>query len=298
MKKRGQLAALDRSPAASSRGFRRFSTEQTMRQLNALIWKEWHETQVFLWIAWGLFIGLPIIGGLEGRFVDTGRSEFMASPWVLMLGPVLAIVVGVAVTCRDVQPKLEDFWQSRPIGGDAIVRRQILRCAGGYSSCVWRSAVDRDRAAAKRFGQPFRVLVHLRVVCRILSGVRCRLHRAPNGARISAGDRGFAASVFSADRISATQPICNFAVARLDFDPTRCRPYLHLATGAIRSRHVLCRGCIRHRRAYGGAFSLANRINQTDYLLRDLRRLSRIGQLCVIPTRYEPPDVVQGFAAG
>ena len=66
-----------------------------------------------------MFIGLPVVDGLEKHFGIndvTHRFEFYASPWVLLLAPVLCIVVGVAVTCRDLQPKLEDFWQSRPIG--------------------------------------------------------------------------------------------------------------------------------------------------------------------------------------
>ena len=87
-----------------------------MREIRALVWKEWHETRLFLWIAWGLFIGLPIIGGIEGQAMYAHRFEFWASPWIMFCGPLLAIVVGVAATCRDLQTKLEDFWQSRPMG--------------------------------------------------------------------------------------------------------------------------------------------------------------------------------------
>jgi hypothetical protein len=87
-----------------------------MREIRALVWKEWHETRLFLWIAWGLFIGLPIVAGFEGLAMYTRRFQFEASTLINPLGPVLAIIVGVAGTCRDLQPKLEDFWQSRPMG--------------------------------------------------------------------------------------------------------------------------------------------------------------------------------------
>jgi hypothetical protein len=88
-----------------------------MREIRAFIWKEWHETRLFLWIAWGLFIGLPIIGGVEERVLHARRFELYVAPWVILIGPLLAIVVGVAATSRDLKPKLEDFWQSRPMGG-------------------------------------------------------------------------------------------------------------------------------------------------------------------------------------
>lgn len=88
-----------------------------MKQLQSLIWKEWHEAQLFLWIAWGLFIGLPLINGFDYSSGHTGRFMFIVAPWIQRFGPVLAVVIGVTVSCRDVWPKLEDFWQSRPIGG-------------------------------------------------------------------------------------------------------------------------------------------------------------------------------------
>jgi len=88
-----------------------------MREIRALVWKEWHETRLFLWIAWGLLIGLPIIGGIEEHVLHARRFELYVAPWVILIGPLLAIVLGVAATCRDLKPKLEDFWQSRPMGG-------------------------------------------------------------------------------------------------------------------------------------------------------------------------------------
>ena len=115
-----------------------------MRQLTAIVWKEWHETQLFLWIGWALFIGLPVIGGVEGMSGDVSlRFQYYASLWVLMLGPVLAIVVGVAVTCRDVQPRLEDFWQSRPIGGTRLfVVKYIVAATVVLLTCCVPLAIE------------------------------------------------------------------------------------------------------------------------------------------------------------
>lgn len=88
-----------------------------MRQLTALAWKEWHETRAFLWIALGVFVGLPICGGLEALYQVPGRRfEIIAFPWVTMLGSVLAVFVAVGASCRDFNGRLEDFWRSRPVG--------------------------------------------------------------------------------------------------------------------------------------------------------------------------------------
>ena len=35
-----------------------------MKQLTSLVWKEWRETQAYLWIGLGIFLGLPAIGGV------------------------------------------------------------------------------------------------------------------------------------------------------------------------------------------------------------------------------------------
>ena len=36
-----------------------------MKQLTALAWKEWSEVQGYLWIALGIFVGLPVIGEMD-----------------------------------------------------------------------------------------------------------------------------------------------------------------------------------------------------------------------------------------
>jgi hypothetical protein len=86
-----------------------------MRQIASLAWKEWHEVRIFLWIAAGVFIGLPLIGGLEAT-LDSARFTFVAFPWIGMFGGVLAIFAAVGITCRDLGGRLEDFWRSRPVG--------------------------------------------------------------------------------------------------------------------------------------------------------------------------------------
>lgn len=90
-----------------------------MKQLTAIAWKEWRENSPLLWIALGVFLGLPIIGGLEYMLSGVGKHHFDISgePGVIALGGVLAIFVAVGAACRDLNGKLEDFWLSRPVTG-------------------------------------------------------------------------------------------------------------------------------------------------------------------------------------
>ena len=96
-----------------------------MTRFTSLLWKEWREAQPYLWVGLGLFLVLPVIGGLE-PLLSGGRFALVTSPWVLALGGVLAVLAGVGVTAGDLRPKVADFWQSRPIG----VRRWL---AGKYA---------------------------------------------------------------------------------------------------------------------------------------------------------------------
>lgn len=81
----------------------------------AILWKEWRETRIYLLIALGIFVLLPLIGGLE-YLAQYGRHfHIEASMFVYPLGGVLAVFVAVGGTCRDLRPKLEDFWRSRPV---------------------------------------------------------------------------------------------------------------------------------------------------------------------------------------
>ena len=48
-----------------------------MSQRKALLWKEWLEIRVFFYIALFVFLGLPLLGGIEA-VVQNGRFEM---PW-------------------------------------------------------------------------------------------------------------------------------------------------------------------------------------------------------------------------
>jgi hypothetical protein len=85
-----------------------------MRQLASLAWKEWREVRWVVGFALIMFIGLPLVGGIEGRRYAHG-FEFIASPWVMFLGGLLATVVAATAVCRDLNAPLVDFWRSRAV---------------------------------------------------------------------------------------------------------------------------------------------------------------------------------------
>ncbi len=85
-----------------------------MNQLKSLVWKEWLEIRGFFLVALFVFLGLPLLGGIES-LLQTGRFEILASVWTYFLGGVLAIFVGVGTVIRDLKGRLEDFWRSRPV---------------------------------------------------------------------------------------------------------------------------------------------------------------------------------------
>lgn len=85
-----------------------------MKQLIALAWKEWREVRWVVAFALVAFVALPIVEGVEGRRVVHG-FVFVASPWVVFLAGILAIVVGATSPTRDLNRHLADFWQSRPV---------------------------------------------------------------------------------------------------------------------------------------------------------------------------------------
>lgn len=86
-----------------------------MKQLGAMIWKEWHDVRWFLAVALLLFIGMPCIGAIENRFTYNTGYDFDASAWVIPLGGLLAILTAIGITCLDLGNRLEDFWRSRAI---------------------------------------------------------------------------------------------------------------------------------------------------------------------------------------
>jgi hypothetical protein len=108
-----------------------------MRQLTALVWKEWRETRAYLFIGLGIFLGFPIVEGIELSLGSNHRFEIDAIPWILALGGVLVMFIAVGSTCRDLNGRVEDFWRSRPIG---IVRWLLVKYLVGLlialAACV------------------------------------------------------------------------------------------------------------------------------------------------------------------
>jgi uncharacterized membrane protein len=86
------------------------------QQLRSLAWKEWHENRAYLWIALGVFAGLPALGGIEGLYQFSHRFEIQTVPWIIAFGGVLAVFVATSAACRDFRGRLDDFWRSRPVG--------------------------------------------------------------------------------------------------------------------------------------------------------------------------------------
>jgi hypothetical protein len=92
-----------------------------MTQTTSLLWKQWHETRIYLWVGLGLFLGLPVIGAIEYSIQWHRRFEIEAYGFPLGLGGVLAVFLAVGITSIDFRSRLEDFWRSRPVS----IRRWI-----------------------------------------------------------------------------------------------------------------------------------------------------------------------------
>jgi hypothetical protein len=108
------------------------------KQLASLAWKEWHEARTYLWIGLGVFLGLPIVAGIEAMWQYSRRFEVASTPWVLMFGGILVVFVAVGTTCRDLNGRVEEFWRSRPVG---IVRWLLVKYAVGLTIAVLACAI-------------------------------------------------------------------------------------------------------------------------------------------------------------
>ncbi|TWT38089.1 hypothetical protein KOR34_30570 [Posidoniimonas corsicana] len=92
----------------------------------ALAWKELRECGplVLAGIGGCLLFGLTVlvvalVNG-EGDFSARGRRElalFLVAP-VVYVAPLVAVIVGLGATLRDLSPSLNTFWRSRPIDAD------------------------------------------------------------------------------------------------------------------------------------------------------------------------------------
>jgi len=102
-----------------------------MRQTTALIWKEYREHRWFLVAAGGLAFGLPLLITVltwlvHGSFYYSDTSEVM----VLCGGGMLAVILAIGATCRDLRENLHAFWASRPIGP---TRTFLMKYAAGLA---------------------------------------------------------------------------------------------------------------------------------------------------------------------
>lgn len=87
-----------------------------MRQTLVLVWKEWREQRWFLYGGLAVFLAFPLAEILDNLRRGFGAKTDMPEGIVLGLGGLLAIIVGVGATCRDLSPRSQSFWQSRPVG--------------------------------------------------------------------------------------------------------------------------------------------------------------------------------------
>lgn len=87
-----------------------------MRAAFSLIWKEWRELRWFLYIGLAVFLFIPAVEMLRSWLLRGRIESFMIEFIVLALSGLLAIIVGVGATCRDLDPRLRAFWQASPIG--------------------------------------------------------------------------------------------------------------------------------------------------------------------------------------
>ena len=114
-----------------------------MNRISAIAWKEWHESRAFFFLALAVFIGLPLIGGLEYAIAYHRAFSTSASPWVVFFGGVLAIFVGVGTTCRDFHGRLDDFWRSRPVSPlQWLAVKYVIGLLVVIASCVLPLLLD------------------------------------------------------------------------------------------------------------------------------------------------------------
>lgn len=107
-----------------------------MKQLTAIAWKEWREVRWILATALVTFVVLPIVAGIEGR-AYLRHFVFSASPWVMLLGGILAVIVGATSLTRDLNGHLADFWQSRPVSSWRwLVIKYLVGLAVVIVSCL------------------------------------------------------------------------------------------------------------------------------------------------------------------
>ena len=113
-----------------------------MKQFRSLLWKEWREDHIYLWIGLGVLLILPLINAWQEIYY-LGHFELHASAWIFLLGGIFAIVVSVGISCRDLAEPLENFWHSRPIGiGRWMLAKYAMGAVIVLLSCVGPAIVE------------------------------------------------------------------------------------------------------------------------------------------------------------
>ncbi len=99
-----------------------------MRRTVALAWKEWRELRWFVFAGLVLFLAVPLMDAAHRAGYDRGFCSDAAAELAMMLGPLLAVLLGVGASCPDLRDELRQFWQSRPIG---LTRWLLIKYAAG-----------------------------------------------------------------------------------------------------------------------------------------------------------------------
>ncbi len=86
-----------------------------MRRTAAMVRKEWQQHRRFLLGAIALFVGPQLVTAALNYWTPASFSLPLGIATVLLLVPVLAILLGVTSTCRELGDSIAEFWQSRPL---------------------------------------------------------------------------------------------------------------------------------------------------------------------------------------
>ena len=98
-----------------------------MKRVCMLLWREWRENRWFLYAGLLLLLIIPAVGlrpvplsspdpyAASNHMVGVRQIADITCAFAVILGGLLAVVVGVAAGCRDMRGRVSDFWRSRPV---------------------------------------------------------------------------------------------------------------------------------------------------------------------------------------
>lgn len=109
-----------------------------MNQTGILIWKSRRDVQWIVICALCAIFGPSWVQAVSDRAVPD-----MAGRLAMLFGPMVAILLGVALTCRDLSEPLLTFWSSRPIGAARfVVAKFIVGLVALFMVTVLPTAVE------------------------------------------------------------------------------------------------------------------------------------------------------------